>query len=115
MQRLRAAHDCGQRLDSGPDEVYLRLLRGQGHTGCVGVETHPLRAFVFRAEALLHLASPDATGGAELGDLFKKVVVAVEEKGKAGGELVHIQPALLAPTYILEPIRKREGELLNCR
>src|SRR6266542_3884310 len=101
MQRLGPAHDGGQRLDRRPDEVHLRLLRGQRNAGRLGVEAHPVRAFVLRAEALLLLARPDAARGAELGDLLKKVVVAVEEEGKPRRELVNIEPALLTPTDVL--------------
>ena len=80
------------------------------------METHPLGAFVLCPETLLHLARPDAAGGAELGDFLEKVVVAVEEEGKSRRKLIDVQPPVLAPAHVFEPVRQRERELLDgCR
>src|SRR5439155_12311263 len=62
-----------------------------------------------------HLARPDAPGGAEFGDLFEKVVVAVEEEGQPRGEFIDIQAAVLALTDILETIGQGERQFLRRR
>ena len=55
-----------------PDEVDLRLLRGQLHAGGLGVEAQHLRLRVRRAEPLAHHAGPDPPGRPELRHLLQQ-------------------------------------------
>jgi hypothetical protein len=84
VQRLRAAHHRGQRLDRHPHDVVVRLLRGQGRAGGLGVEAQPERARVLRRVALAQELGPQPPRGAELRDLLEEVVVGVEEERERG-------------------------------
>jgi hypothetical protein len=44
------------------------------------------------AIAILHPACPNAAGGSEFADLFKKVNVGVEEEAQAAAKLVDVLP-----------------------
>src|SRR5262249_51577771 len=70
VKRLRATQYGGQRLQSGADNVVLRLLRGERGAGGLRVETQHQRARIPGAKALLHGPRPHTAGRAELGDLF---------------------------------------------
>ena len=53
--------------------------------------------------------------GAELGDLFEEVVVAVEEEADARRERVDVQPARERPFHVLDAVGERERQLLGGR
>ena len=83
VQRLRAAQHRGQRLDGDADQVVVRLLGGQRAAGCLRMEAQLLRARIGDAEPLVHQPRPQPAGGAELRDLFEKIVVRREEERHA--------------------------------
>jgi hypothetical protein len=56
VERLTAAKDGGERLDSGANDVILRLLRRERASCRLCVEAQPERARIPRAEALLQRA-----------------------------------------------------------
>ena len=85
VQRVGAAEHRGQRLDRRPDDVVVRLLRGQRDAGGLGVEAQPLRLLGRRAVDVAQPAGPDPAGGAELRDLLEEVQVRVEEEATARG------------------------------
>ena len=91
VQRLGAAADRGEGLQRDAHDVVLRLLGGQRDAAGLRVEAQHHRLRVLRAEALLHRVRPHVAGGAELGHLLEDVVVAVEEEGQAGREVVDLQ------------------------
>src|ERR1044072_9655730 len=111
MQRLAAAENGGQGLERGTHDVDLGLLRGEGDTRGLRVETQEPRARVLRPVALAQLLGPDPARGAILRDLFEEVDVRVEEEGKPGSEVVDVEPALDAGLELGEPAGEREGEL----
>ncbi len=115
VQGLGAAEDRCQRLDRHPHDVDLRLLRTERAARRLGVEAQPPGAGVLRAEGVAHLPRPDTPGGAKLGNLLQKVVVAVEEEGKTGREGINVQPTLQGPADVLHPVGQSEGQFLRCR
>ena len=58
------------------------------------VDAAPLRPGVCHAEVVAHDRRPQTSGGPEFGDLFKEVVVDVEEERKTRGELGYVHPPL---------------------
>ena len=71
------------------------------------------RASSMGSETSLHLPCPDAPGGAELGDLLKKVVVRIEEEAKSGSEIIHLQAPIYRRLHIGKPISQGECQLLD--
>ena len=67
------------------------------------------------AKGVAHLPRPDTPGGAELGDLFQKVVVAVEKVRETGRKGINVQPALQRPAHVLHPVGQRKGQFLRRR
>ena len=113
MQRLRAAQHRGERLERGADDVVIRLLGGERGAAGLGVEAQHHRAGVFRLEALLGDARPEAAGGAELGDLLQAEAVAGEEEGEAGGKLVELEPGGETGFDVGDGVRHGEADLLR--
>ena len=71
--------------------VDVGLLRGERRAGGLHVKAQHHRARIAGAEALAHDVRVQPPRGAELGDLFQKIVVRVEEEGKPRREGIHIQ------------------------
>ena len=113
MQRLGSAEHCRERLDGDAHDVVVRLLRGQGATGGLGVEAKHLGFWIFGAETLLHDFCPDAAGGAELGNLFKQVVVGVEEERQARSEFINIHADLDGGVNVGDAVGQGEGDFLH--
>ncbi len=115
VQALGAAAGRRERLDRDPDDVVLRLLRGQRRAAGLGVEAERERLRVRRAEAVAHQRRPEPPGGAELRHLLEEVVVGVEEEGEARAELVRREARLDRCGAVGDPVRERERELLDGR
>ncbi len=77
------------------------------------MEAHKAGAIVFGAETVLHQAIPDLARGAVFGDLFEEIVVRIEEKAKAGSEVVDIKAAAACPLDIFNAVVDGEGEFLQ--
>ena len=115
VQRVGPAQHRGQRLDGGPDDVVVGLLRGQRDARRLGVEAQPLGPLAASAVDVAQPPGPDPPGGAELGDLLEKIDVRVEEEGQPGRELIHVQAAGQAEFHVAEPVGQREGQFLGGR
>ena len=74
---------------------------------------HP-RAGILRTVLLPHRPCPDASRGAELGDLLEELVVNVEEERQPGREVVNRQPARQRRLDVGEAVGQGERQLL-CR
>src|ERR1700693_4145290 len=70
-------------------------------------------AWVFWFVALDHGFVPDAASCAVLGDLFKEIVVRVEEKRELWNEGVDVHAATHTPLNVLQAIAQSEGQFLN--
>src|SRR5207245_8273730 len=90
-----------------------RLLRGQAYARRLGVEAQTPGPRVLGAERVAHLARPDATRRAVLRELLEEIVVGVEEKRKAGREVVDLQTAVDPPADVLHAVREGEREFLG--
>src|SRR6266850_6174797 len=115
MQRLGAAQYSGERLDRDPHDVVQRLLHSQRYTSGLRVKTHlhgPLR---LSAEAIAHRSGPDAARCAVLRDLFKEVVVSVEEKRNAWYEALKIEAGPNAPFDVFDSVSEGKREFLQRR
>ncbi len=112
MERLGSAEHAGERLDRGPNDVELRLLRRARASGGLRVEPQPSRPLVLRSELVLHHVGPDAAGRPELRDLLEEIVVGVEEEREAGRKVVHVEAALDRGAHVGAAIGERERELL---
>jgi hypothetical protein len=88
VQRLRAACDRREGLDSHPHDVVLGLLRRQRRTSGLRVEAQRLCAGARGAKAVAHDLGPQLSRGAELRDLLEEVVVGVEEEREPFSEVV---------------------------
>ena len=77
------------------------------------MEAQQPRARIFGPKFLFHHPGPNSTGGAVFGNLFKEIVVSVEEEAEAGGKVVHVQPALDAPLDVFDAVDQGEGQLLR--
>ncbi len=105
--------DSSQGLEGNAGDVVFGLLGGEGGAGGLGVEAQHPGARVLSAKALAHDLCPHATGGAELGDLFQEIVVAVEEEGELLAKAVHVQPGVDGCLDIGDAVGEGEGDLLD--
>ena len=116
VQRVGAAEHRGQRLQRGPHDVVVGLLRGQRHAGGLGVEAQLPRALVLRAEAVAHHVAPRCCRAARiLGDLLEEVAVRVEEERDPRRERVDVEAGVDAVLHVLDAVAQREGQLLRAR
>ncbi len=115
MERLRSAEHGGQGLVGNAYDVVQRLLRRQRDSRRLAVEAHHPRTCLAGLVALAHVPRPDPPGGAQLGDLLKKVVVDVPEEGQARREAVDIETAGDPALDICKAVGERERELLSRR
>src|SRR5205085_693505 len=77
------------------------------------VEAQHLRARVARVEALAHDARPKPPRGAELRNLFEKVVVRVEEEGETRRELVNLETGSERRLDVCDGVGERKRHLLH--
>ena len=115
VERLRAAADGGEPLESDSNDVVLGLLGGQRHAAGLGVEPQPPRTLILGPEPLAHDFGPHPPGGPELRDLLEDVVVAVEEEGQPRPELVDLKPGVECRLHVGDPVGERERDLLDGR
>ena len=80
MQGLRAAHDRSERLNRRTHHVVVGLLRGERTARRLRVEAQRPGALILGFVALDHGFMPDAPRRAILGNLFKEIIVGIEEK-----------------------------------
>src|SRR5438132_9206140 len=113
VQGLRPAEDGRKRLDGRADDVVLRLLGGQRGASGLRVEAEHHRPRVLRAKAFLGEASPHATGGAELRDLFDEIREGRVEEGEARSEFVEFEASLERGFHVRDGVGEREGYLLD--
>ena len=78
VERLRPAEHRRESLESGPDDVHLRLLRGQRHARGLGVEASATSAGSRRNAR--EAPGPDPPRRPVLGDLLEEVEACVEEE-----------------------------------
>ena len=67
------------------------------------------------ARTPLHALGPDAARGAHLGDLEIEVHADAPEEGEPTGELVDVHALRERGAHVVEPVRDREGQLLDRR
>src|SRR5215208_1516117 len=79
------------------------------------MEPHQPGAWALRAVAIAHVARPNASRGAKLGDLLEEVVMDVPEEREARREVVDVEPARDPALHVRESVRERERELLRRR
>ena len=115
VQRLRSPEDRGERLQRHAHDVVVRLLRRQRAASGLRVEAELLSLGLGRAEAVAHDARPQPSGRAELGDLFEKVVVRVEEERQPLAEPVDVEPRVDRRLHVRHRVREGEGDLLYRR
>src|SRR5947209_889 len=109
MQGLCATKNSGECLVGGTHDVIVWLLGGQCRTGRLCMETQHHGTRVLRIEALTHDMRPHPPRGAELGNLFKQVVMAIKEERKLAREAIHVQSCINGCLYISDRISQREG------
>ena len=115
MQRLGATEHGTERLDSDADEIDLRLLCRELHTGRLGVESEHERLGILSAELLAHDPRPDAASSAELRDLLQQGGAGDEEEGETRRELIDVLAGGQRRTHVLDAVCQREGDLLHGR
>src|SRR5262249_60475746 len=113
MKRLSAAQHSSQRLNRDSHNIIQRLLCGQRDTRGLSVEAQGPRPRAPGAEAVLHHLVPDSARGAELRDLFKEVVVRVEEETEPWSKLIHRNSPVDRVLNEFDPVAKRESKLLQ--
>src|SRR5262249_21924706 len=113
MQRLGSAQYRGQRLDGSPNDVDFRLLSGQCRAAGLGMKSQSHGARISCAEAVPHYAGPHPPCCAELCDFLEKLIVRIEEKGKARSKVIYVEPAVPRGLNIGYGITQRERYLLG--
>ena len=115
MQRLGTAAHRRKPLERHAHDVDLGLLSLKRYPAGLGVKANSLRKLVGGPESVSHDLRPHPPHRAELGDLLKDVVVAVEEERQAGAELIDLQPGVQRCLDVGDRVRERERDLLDCR
>ncbi len=113
MQRLGSAQDRCHGLQGNTSNVVHGLLRRQRHSRSLGVKAKQPTALVLRFETVLHYLIPDLASGAVFCNLFKEVVVGVEEEAEARAEVIHVEAAPLGPFHIFDAVIQSESQLLQ--
>ena len=114
VKRLGATEHRGQRLDRGADDVVIRVLLLQAHTGGLAMGAQHLGLFVLSAQPFHHLV-PQRAGGAHLGDLHEEVHADAPEEAEARGKGVDIEPGGHRAAGIFLAVGDGEGQFLHRR
>src|SRR5579859_2774263 len=77
--------------------------------------THHPRPRILCPIALTHQPCPDAPSSPELRNLFKQIIMHIEEEGETWRKLINLQPSRKRRLNIRQPIRNRKGQLLHSR
>jgi hypothetical protein len=104
MQRIRAAEDRSQRLKRRPDDVVVRLLRGERHTGGL-VWKRSFHERSFFAPKRSRITLPTSARRAVLRDFFEEVAVRVEEERDLRHERVDVEAGLTPHSTYSMPSR----------
>ena len=115
VEALGATQHAGQGLKCHPRDVGLRLLRGKGHSGCLGVEAQLEAALIDCAVAFAQPPGPDPSGSPELAYLLEEVDMAVEEEAEAGCKVVDMEAGCDSGLDVGETVCKGERQLLHGR
>src|SRR6185369_6892223 len=91
----------------------VRLLGSQRAAGGLSMKPELLRPRVCRAEAVAHDVRPEASRGAEFGDLLEKVVVRVEKEREALTERVDVEIGGDRRFDVRHGVGECKGDLLN--
>ena len=75
--------------------------------------THPPRPLRFGAEPFTHGGGPDSSGGSYFADLFKELIVGVEEERQSWGKIVDIQATTHGRFDVLHAVAQRKSQLLD--
>ena len=116
VQRLRAAQYRGHGLDCRTHNVVFRLLCRQCRAGSLCMKTQHPRLRILRLEFFPHHACPDLARRTELGNLFQKIVVRIEEERQPRCKTVDVKPLCHRCFDIGNAVRQRKCNLLRrCR
>src|SRR5438874_13836610 len=78
------------------------------------MEAHQPSALVLCAKALFYYLTPNFAGCAVLCDLFKEIVMRVEEEAEPRAKFIHIESAAARPLNVLDTVIQSECQLLQC-
>src|SRR2546423_11437259 len=79
------------------------------------VETQLKGTRVFRIKTFAHNTRPDSARSPVLCNLFKEIVVGVEEERDTRHKFVNVQPCACAPLHVFNTVAQGESEFLNRR
>src|SRR5579872_6580655 len=77
------------------------------------MEAHQPCTRILRAEAVFHQPIPDFARRAELGDLFEKVIMGIEEEAQTRTKFIDVQSPTLRPLHIFDPVVNGESQFLQ--
>src|ERR1051325_2943572 len=77
------------------------------------MKAHLERAFMIAAEAALHFTRPNATRRTILCNLFKEIVMRIEEERDARHEAIYVQTCFDTPGNIFDTVTQSEREFLR--
>ena len=115
VERLGPAEHGGERFERGADHIHAGLQSGQGRARRLRMEAQHLGPRTAGTEALPQQPSPEAAGGAELGDFLEEVRCALKKNETRVATAVHRQAALDRPPDIGEAVRQGETHFLRRR
>src|SRR6185436_18325474 len=95
------------------DDIHFRLLRRQRRAGGLRVEPQHQRARIARLETFAHDTRPHSSSSTKLGNLFKQVVMRVEEEGKPGSKIINLQSGFQRGFDVRDSVSDGESDFLN--
>ncbi len=110
VQRLGVPLRGGHRLDAGPADVVVDVLRGERPAGGLRVRAQRQRLGV-RGVELAHQLGPQRPGGPQLGDLHEEVHADRPEEAQPRGERVDVEPGGQAGADVLDAVGQRVRQL----
>ena len=113
VQRLRAAEDGRQGLESHPHHVVDRLLRRERRARSLGMESQHPRPRIGGAKALAHDPGPQPSGGAELRHFLQQIHLRRKEKRHPRGKTVDAQTRRDGRPQVRDPVGQCERHLLH--
>src|SRR6266581_2753769 len=113
MERLCSTENSCKGLDRNPNNVVVRLLRGQGFPASLGMKPELARFRIPGFETVLHDPGPDSTRSSEFRDLLQEIVPASKEERKLGRELVYLEPSFKGHLNVFDRVCETESQFLN--
>ncbi len=115
MKALRPTQNCSHGFIRCADNIVIRVLLRQAHTGCLAMSAQHQGALVLRVELADHFR-PDHARRPQFRNFHEEIHADGKKEAEARGKFVNLEPAGHRRPGIFQSIGEGEGQFLNlCR